>query len=464
MSYDMRGLNGGYQMGDLTEEAVDRLYAWDYMNEELKGIEYMEELSKVNFFADYLYEASVRRGYTGEREDYDSLAEFIYNYYRQNYQDKAKDAGEKDLISCSEIKKKLKKAAQYGRPVLYKCCFALGMNVEETADFFLKGGLERPFCYKDIEEAVYFFCLNNGLDYYEAQKMICMIGQDSEKETVKREMSEVIGQQISCYKWNENASAEEREKVKAQFLSYMCSNKSSFAEKNISAKEEIERLLLLCCNMYVDKYGFIHGEKDVRNKDEASIKKIENLSRLFEVINGYPSSTFDRELDNEAIAEQSLEYGKTEERAYQFEPIKKEFKLMKSLDKGSLFPQRVKSAFPTYKTITQIKSDDVKDFTVYRKALILLKFFHFFASLQAKGQTVVSALEEFMEETDEMLNRCGYLSLYPRNPYDWMICFCASSRMPLETYREVIDKYYLGVNGVLEEEDDKETTWEQHRV
>ena len=47
------------------------------------------------------------------------------------------------------------------------------------------------------------------------------------------------------------------------------------------------------------------------------------------------------------------------------------------------------------------------------------------------------------EELQTVLAECGYVQLYWRNPFDWMIGYCAMSLNPLDTLRDLIEEYYL---------------------
>jgi hypothetical protein len=51
--------------------------------------------------------------------------------------------------------------------------------------------------------------------------------------------------------------------------------------------------------------------------------------------------------------------------------------------------------------------------------------------------------DEFVTETNTILADCGYVQLYWRNPFDWLIGYCAQSIAPLDTLREFIEEYYL---------------------
>ncbi len=58
------------------------------------------------------------------------------------------------------------------RKTAFQICFALGLDVDETKDFFRCVQFERGFDCHTINEAVYYFCMRKGLSYDEAQEMI----------------------------------------------------------------------------------------------------------------------------------------------------------------------------------------------------------------------------------------------------------------------------------------------------
>ena len=54
----------------------------------------------------------------------------------------------------------------------YDLCFALEMNLKETAEFFMKHYLTIPFNYKDRTDAIFFYCLFNKKTYLTVEKML----------------------------------------------------------------------------------------------------------------------------------------------------------------------------------------------------------------------------------------------------------------------------------------------------
>ena len=92
---------------------------------------------------------------------------------------------------------------------------------------------------------------------------------------------------------------------------------------------------------------------------------------------------------------------------------------------------------------------------VYRKALIILSFYNFYAALykekglwpyyakpesNAKFKECIGS-DEFEAELDERLESCGYSQLYKRNPFDWFILHCAAFPNPLRYFRETLADY-----------------------
>lgn len=54
----------------------------------------------------------------------------------------------------------------------YNLCYALGMDLRETADFFMKCYLTVPFNYKDKIDAIFFYCLHKQKSYAVIESML----------------------------------------------------------------------------------------------------------------------------------------------------------------------------------------------------------------------------------------------------------------------------------------------------
>ena len=83
-----------------------------------------------------------------------------------------------------------------------------------------------------------------------------------------------------------------------------------------------------------------------------------------------------------------------------------------------------------------------------RKCLILLKFYHFWVTLElmmASGNAAENSqsdyadyFDDFCEEMAQLLEECGYEELYERNPYDWIFLWASTTEQPLESFRGVM--------------------------
>ena len=140
------------------------LYRYNFEDEELPGKEDMEKLDVKVIFAEYALLHARRCGYEGDGSDAGELASFL----KVKCDEAAVGIERKKFIEDWLTKGILGKS----RENVYRLCFALQMDLQQTAEFFMKAYLERPFNYKDIREAVYFFCIRKGLSYADAQRII----------------------------------------------------------------------------------------------------------------------------------------------------------------------------------------------------------------------------------------------------------------------------------------------------
>lgn len=58
---------------------------------------------------------------------------------------------------------------------------------------------------------------------------------------------------------------------------------------------------------------------------------------------------------------------------------------------------------------------------------------------------IIENLEDFCESMNKTLAECGFTQLYVRNPYDWIILFCANSSNPVDYLQDFIAKRYRGI-------------------
>ena len=379
-----------------TRLVESRYFEYDFESDPFPGKEDMDALDSVFLFFEYTLKYATACGYSGE-EDTSKLASFL--------SEKCKEAqvniSRQTLVNW--LTKGLPANTVAGRENVYRLCFALRLDANQTKVFFLKAYLERPFNYKNIHEAVYFFCLNNGENYLTAQELIAEIEAAPLKVNPNADcITEQIGSKLSEIK-----SADELKR-------YMIENLSGFVEQNKTATEKIDSLVDSCKKVAPKEFAITYPhEKEIT---------VSNVDELLNVIYDY--------------AARATENSK---------PIYK-----KSISKSN-FPELIKRNWPQREQFAQILEKKTASYDVIRRALIMLTFYDFAANATVNHALEYGIFDEFTDEMNTVLAECGYVQLYWRNPFDWMIGYCAMSPNPLMTLRSLIDEYYLSDPSIFEE-------------
>lgn len=370
-----------------TQKVEDAFSNFNFDYRDIPGKEYIKSLNTVATFLEYTQKYAKKIGYDGN--DLDSLAKYIFDKGIKN---------NAPLSSLTTVKNWLKKAPPASNPAgrenVYRFCFALEMDAKETKEFFLKAYLERPFNYKNIHEAVYFFCMNNGLKYTDAERIIEKIEAIPFIENKDAEvLTEKIGSDIS------------KKKTEDDVVKYLSENRSSFTSQNQTSREKIQDLLDKCIRL-------VNENSDILNEGNIPVN---NMETLLHVITDYKARKIQ---DGKKVNE-------------------------KSISRSNL-PKIIKKNFPSWQLYQRIKKQEAS-FDVIRKTLILLNFYHYFAdALINNAENLEHGLfDEFVDETDILLNDCGYIQLYWRNPYDWIFGYCAWAPNPLDEFKNIIDEFYL---------------------
>ena len=314
------------------------------------------------------------------------------------------------------------------RDSVYQLCFALGMDAWETGEFFVKGYLDRPYNFKNLKEAVYFYCLNNNRSYSDAialynQAQAFQPETDSFAETNTVE----IGRRISEFNANEKA-----------FLNYIRQNRLSFvtdsksAKKNSkSASKNIELLIRKCTEIAKEEFNKFNSsdeseeiaKRDQRvENDDGSLK-----SNAFET----KSAKEVTKLSAEGLLD-IIYFGYRKKRAEK----------RKTIGTGSLFPRLIRDRMVSNHVQLLHLQDGTASDKLTRSALILFNFYFFFSEAK-KSADSIDLYDDFVHETDRILLECGYGQLYWRNPYDWMIGCCAAADNPIDKLRSMIDSFLL---------------------
>lgn len=414
--------------GNETRLALKQLDNYDYEKQDIPGREYFEVLRTASPFADKLKERAIELGFSGDTSDTKGLRDFLFQAIKEEagLVSEENEKNWKDNLRNWFIPKKRSPSPTMpsDREDVYRLCFALKMYGDKAAEFFEKGYLEQPYNFKDLKEAVYFYCLNNGLHYEDFVALLKKaeafpIENDNSAET----NTYTIGRTISDFHDEES------------FLDYIRQNRQSFEMQSTRANQEIARLKAECIELaqeeapllYSSDYQDKLAERDKRveegnfnQRDSLPQKGSEALRGLEKLI----SAIFDPD------EPQSLR------------------KINKIDDYFSNAPVLINSSLIT-NHMQAYEVDMGKDSPSLKRKrrglLILLTFYHYFAALRVNNrETNKESFQEFVDLANETLERCGYGMLYVRNPYDWMFLYCAKHYEPLDAFRDLIVEFYIG--------------------
>ena len=293
---------------------------------------------------------------------------------------------------------------------LYDFCIAMGMDYRTTAQFFLKVFLTIPFNYKDRDDAVYFYCLKEGRPYPIVKQML-EVADSYEATNASVAFTEEIGLHILDIHSDE------------EFLEYLHNHCYDRKHQYTTAKAKLRYLVAENKRIMPTP---MPEELDSKTGKTKSKKKLDTNSRKKN-----PEAR-----NNRALLDEILGY------PYQ------------SLDSNQRLAMR-KCGLPTLPRDGDIdkaiSNENDVSFDVLRRSLILMKFYNFYRNRQIQTKQlsmetdeIIDCLDDFRYEINLELAECGFVQLYFRNPFDWIILFCANSRNPIYYLQDFIEKRYLG--------------------
>lgn len=372
-------------------------------------------------------------GYKGDLADASAKAQFL--------REKFKTANVKPPRDFKEWFEPNKKIA---RKTAFQICFAFNLGVDETNNFFRCVQFERGFDCHTISEAVYYFCMRNGLSYTEAQEIIDRIPVPKKVKTISNREVLYTGTIIEYIN-----GIDDKEKL----IQYIIDNINDFQYNNATAIKYIQELwseisktdgLAAQEGTIIDRtYNRFEERHRKGVTDTRSTEVITEEIRQQEqevkpddyVVAGLDASTW-------IIFSQIIGLANYQEREY---ATKYDRSLSSVLSENKLMPLKAAYCFPSRQNIDKlIRGDLVGDDEIIRKMLIFLVFYTHWAKLIiSKNDAFYSAkfsdAERCLDTINARLLDAGYPELYAGNPYDWLFKWALNDENPLIAFR-----HYMG--------------------
>ena len=362
---------------------------------------FMEELLEVaqlfRPFSEALDEFLGERGYDGDLRDADAKTAFIRAAFAKAGMDAPREV--REWFAGQPVR----------RDTVFQICFAFGLDGGETDEFFRRiYARERSFNCHLLQEAVYYFCLNNGLTWADAldiQSRVPLAGKNA-------------GGGEAVYTGSIIAELNALESREA-LIAWLNGNIDRFVPYgNVTAYETIRRLW-----------------RQAAGPDGLLIREHQRLSSL---------------LDDDALGTRSAFHagsgGAKPYDAY-LAILQLDKKTVKKLGTDrSIRPILEKlhgdaqDSFPDRQRIDLILRGGHVSYERVRKWLVLLTFYTYWAKAALAGggyEAGPGDADRCIAEMNRFLIDCGYPELYVGNPYDWIFFYAIKDREPLRTFRYI---------------------------
>lgn len=370
--------------------------------------ELLEVVQLFRSFSEAMDEFLTEHGYTGDVTDVEAKVTFIKAAFAKANMDAPREV--REWFSGQPVK----------RDTVFQICFAFGLDGGETDEFFRRiYTKERSFNCHLIQEAIYYFCLNNDLTWADAldiQSRAPLGGKNAGTGDV-------------VYTGSIIAELNDLE-TKEEFVNWLNENIDKFVPYgNVTAYETIRRLW-----------------RQAAGSDGLLIQEHEKLSS---------------QLDDEAMGKKSV-FRTSTDGAKPYDAYLAILQLDKKTVKKLGTDRSIKpileklhddaqDSFPDRQGIDLILRGEHISYERVRKWLVLLTFYTCWAKkaiVKVNYEASPGDADRCIAEMNRYLIDCGYPELYVGNPYDWIFFYTVKDSEPLRTFRFIWNEL---LTGTLEE-------------
>lgn len=312
-----------------------------------------------------------------------------------------------------------------GRRSMYALCFAFGFNIDLTKQFFRKVYFDRCFDCRNMEDAVYFYCLKNNLTYTQAVSIIekCPNLSASNSSTdinilytkqIQNKIEQIDSEEELLDYFYNNLSQFNKTKQSAYHIYNELLSKIAVPKK---CKKEILQLVIdekeysipylsvkeWCSNMC--HYTKIQRYELIKKTDISSSAFVMKQILDFDIINY--DIKYKRKTDGEYVT--------------------RYYNNLVNNKKICKLPDIIRQNFPSRNKLYLEKNWEKVSYDTLRKLIILFYFYIFYIELTLNEANVdiTSQLVDYSEYSEYFVNQmntrlhsAGFEYLYVGNPYD----------------------------------------------
>lgn len=291
-----------------------------------------------------------------------------------------------DIASTNTLKSWFKggprpKKGEDSRRSMFVLAFALELTPAEAAELFHKVYLDRAFDYRNVNEIIYYFCLNNKKSWADAKRLLEAANSFNSERTDHTVYTSQIKSDVDSF-------ADENE-----LLLYLKSHAHNLEKSNLSAKRNLAELI-----------------EDAKKIAKEEVERPEYA----EVFRGSDKDSLN--FTYEVITSLSVSGDKG----------------TKTLFKNARLPKEIKNRFPEAATLSKKEPT----YEELRKLIILLFSYTYWYKVQWSG--IDADIDDYIAQINVYLIDSGFSPIYYGNPFDWMFLYCALSERPLDVFRGLL--------------------------
>lgn len=364
--------------------------------------DFIEELLEVarlfRPFSEGLDEFIAAHGYGGDLSDVKEKVTFLRDAFTS--------AG---IKPPREMEKWYTENQTIRRETAFQLCFAFGLDGSDTDEFFRKVYIrERSFDCHRVREAVYYFCLNHGLRFADAEELCRRLPPPPKQPQPGRT---VVYTASIIAELNRLDTSEE-------LIRYLTENIAQFSDNNVTAYRTIERL-----------WREIAGSGGLLEQEAAHFYGAGD-----DVATGILGK---RRFGDDGFRAWDAYLAIFQLDRAQVSALRPERTIRPVIEQLHAAAQ---DSFPDRQGIEAILAGKPVSYERVRKLLILLVFYAFWARRRLETNTCAAGERDgarFIDTANRYLIDAGYPELYVGNPYDWIFFYVSHDREPLITFREI---------------------------
>ena len=369
---------------------------------------FIEELLRVvqlfRPFSAAITEFISEHGYYGDASDIEKKVAFIRAAFAKA-----------DMEAPREVREWFTMQQPIKRDTAFQICFAFGLDGGETDEFFRRiFTRERSFNCHQVPEAIYYFCLNNGLSWADAMDI-----QRRVRPAAKEKADGDIVYTDSIIAELNNLD------TKDDLIRWLNDNIDKFAGSNVTAYETIRRLW----EQTSGADGLLIQERKFLPSihDDAATGEKSKLRTNASGVRPYDAYLAILQLDKKEVKRLATDRS--------IKPI---------LEK---LHESAQDSFPDRQGIDLILRGETVSYERVRKWLVLLTFYTYWAKKAiSKGNYEADSgdAERCITNMNQYLVNSGYSELYVGNPYDWIFFYASKREEPLYIFRYIWNELLTG--------------------